>query len=259
MQLIRSLGLVVIFIGGFILTALTHAAPASQPVSGHGLYARENLVAWCIVPFDAKQRSPEERAAMLERLEIKRFAYDWREQHLPTLDREIAALKKHGIELTAFWFPSALNEDAKFILATLEKHKLTPQLWVSASANDVEDGVNAIRPIAVEAARIGCKVGIYNHGGWFGEPENQLAVIEKLAMPNVGIVYNQHHGHDHLDRFEAMLARMKPHLLCLNLNGMTAGGDKAGKKILVIGQGELVRAGRIYARGRDGHLARRSS
>lgn len=240
MRVIRSLGFVVICFCA-LTTALTHAAPASRPVSSHALYARENLVAWCIVPFDAKQRSPEERAAMLERLGIKRFAYDWREQHLPTLDREIAALKNHGIELTAFWFPSALNDDAKFILAALEKHKLTPQLWVSASANDVEAGANAIRPIAAEAARIGCKVGIYNHGGWFGEPENQLAVIEKLAMPNVGIVYNQHHGHDHLDRFESLLARMKQHLLCLNLNGMTAGGDKAGKKILVIGQGELDR------------------
>ena len=30
---------------------------------------------------------------------------------------------------------------------------------------------------------------------------------------------------------------MKPHLLCLNLNGMTRGGDKAGKKILPIGAG----------------------
>ena len=27
---------------------------------------RENLVAWCIVPFDAKKRGPAERAAMLK-------------------------------------------------------------------------------------------------------------------------------------------------------------------------------------------------
>ena len=32
---------------------------------------------------------------------------------------------------------------------------------------------------------------------------------------------------------------MKPHLLCLNLNGMVKGGDKAGKKILPLGQGDL--------------------
>ena len=179
---------------------------------------------------------------MLARLGIKKFAYDWREQHLPMLEREIAALKHHGIELTAFWFPGALNDDARFILATLQKHKLTPQLWVSIGANDVDGAANAIRPIATEAARIGCTVGLYNHGGWFGEPENQIAVIEKLGMANVGIVYNQHHGHDHIGRFEKLLARIKPHLLCLNLNGMTTGGDKAGKKILVIGEGELDRS-----------------
>ncbi len=32
---------------------------------------------------------------------------------------------------------------------------------------------------------------------------------------------------------------MLPHLLALNLNGMSAGGDKAGNKILPLGQGDL--------------------
>ena len=31
-------------------------------------FAQSNLVAWCIVPFDAKKRSPEERVEMLVRL-----------------------------------------------------------------------------------------------------------------------------------------------------------------------------------------------
>jgi len=47
------------------------------------LFARENLVAWCIVPFDSKRRGPEDRAAMLERLGFKHFAYDWRAEHIP--------------------------------------------------------------------------------------------------------------------------------------------------------------------------------
>jgi hypothetical protein len=82
-------------------------------------------------------------------------------------------------------------------------------------------------------------VSIYNHGGWGGEPENMAAVCEELKMPNVGIVYNQHHGHDHLPRFKEALATMLPHLKFLNLNGMTAGGDKKGQKIMVLGQGDL--------------------
>src|SRR5947209_1079710 len=56
-----------------------HAAPAGvgpsrvevadgdKPPTAGQLFARDNLIAWCIVPFDSKRRGPEERAAMLER------------------------------------------------------------------------------------------------------------------------------------------------------------------------------------------------
>ena len=53
------------------------------------------------------------------------------------------------------------------------------------------------------------------------------------------MVYNLHHGHDHLDRFAALLAKMKPYLMALNLNGMDPGGDRVGRKILPLGQGSL--------------------
>jgi hypothetical protein len=110
---------------------LAHPAVAAAAADGTGdaIFARDNLVAWCIVPFDAKQRTPEQRAGMLARIGIKHFAYDWRDQHLPTFDAEIAALKRHGVELTAVWFPTQLNADARNILGALEKHKLTPNNW----------------------------------------------------------------------------------------------------------------------------------
>lgn len=218
---------------------------AADPSAADRLFARDNLVAWCVVPFDGKKRGPEDRAAMLADLGFRKYAYDWRAEHLPTFDREVAALKKHHIELTAVWFPATLNADAKALLAVIEKHKLAPQLWVMLNqpAGRTQDekvaaAVAQVRPVAEAAVRLGCSVGLYNHGGWAGEPENQLAVIDKLGMKTVGIVYNLHHGHDHLDRFPRLLAAVKPHLLCLNLNGMTAGGDRAGKKILVLGQGD---------------------
>jgi hypothetical protein len=66
-----------------------------------------------------------------------------------------------------------------------------------------------------------------------------VAVCEELKMTNVGIIYNPHHGHDHLPRFKEALAKMLPHPHFLNLNGMTADGDKKGQKILVVGQGDL--------------------
>ncbi len=213
------------------------------------VFARENLVAWCIVPFDDRDRTPEERTAMLARLGIKRYAYDYRAKHIPTFDAEIEACKRHGIELTAWWFPTTLNAEAKRTLAIFEKHGVTPQLWITGSgaptktpeeqAARVKAEASRIRPIAEAAGRIGCKVALYNHGGWFGEPENQIEIIKELKLPNVGIVYNQHHGHGHVDRFTELLKTMKPYLLALNLNGMVRDGDKQGKKIVPLGEGEL--------------------
>jgi sugar phosphate isomerase/epimerase len=120
-----------------------------------------------------------------------------------------------------------------------------PQLWVmNAGDNPTDDQeirvakeVARLRPIVDAAADIGCTVGLYNHGGWFGEPTNQIAIIKRLARPNLGIVYNLHHGHSHLDQFPQILAAMKPHLIALNLNGMTDKGDQLGKKILPLAQG----------------------
>jgi sugar phosphate isomerase/epimerase len=106
-------------------------------------------------------------------------------------------------------------------------------------AAKVEAAAKALKPIAEEAATLGCTVALYNHGGWFGEPANLVAIIEALKLKNVGIVYNQHHGHDHFDKFPELLKLMKPHLLALNLNGSIKGGDKVGKKIVPIGAGEL--------------------
>ena len=89
-----------------------------------GLFARENLVAWCIVPFDSQKRTPAQRAAMLDGLGIKRFAYDYRAEHIPTWDAELEALKKHDIELTAWWFPQVLNEEAVKALELFQKHQV---------------------------------------------------------------------------------------------------------------------------------------
>lgn len=226
-------------------------AAAPRP-NGASLFAPTNLAAWCIVPFDAKKRGPEERAAMLERLGFRLFAYDYRAEHIPTFDVELEALRRHHVQLMAWWFPGAMNNEARLILDLLKRHNVRAQLWLTGGGGPVKDAAEQkarveaeagrIRPIAQAAAQIGCTVALYNHGSWFGEPENQIAIIEQLkagGLTNVGIVYNQHHGHDHLERFPALLAKMKPYLVALNLNGMTRNGDRVGKKILPLGQGDL--------------------
>lgn len=228
------------------------------------LFAQENLVAWCIVPFDSQKRNPEQRAQMLDELGIKRLAYDYRAEHVPSFEEEIITMQKHGIEMTAWWFPGAMNDEAKHILSLIQKHKIHPQLWVMGGGDPamneaqtlafIQSEVERIRPIAIAAQEAGCKVALYNHGAWFGIPENQVRLIHAIDMPNVGIVYNLHHAHDQLDRLEAILKTIQPYLLAINLNGMQTDGERLGKKILPIGQGDRDREvlRRIAASGFQG-------
>lgn len=199
----------------------------------------DQLAAWCIVPFDAKKRGPEARAKMLVELGITRSAYDWRNQHVAEFEEEILQYKKHGIEFFAFW---AGHEEA---YALFEKHEIRPQIWrtlVSPKEGSQEEKVSAaadaMEPLAKRTAEIGCKFGLYNHGGWGGEPANLVAVckeLKKRGYEHVGIVYNWHHAHDSIETWKESLELMKPHLLCLNLNGMN---DGAQPKILSLAHGK---------------------
>src|SRR5690606_30824717 len=126
---------------------------------------------------------------------------------------------------------------------------LRPQIWKTMSspeaatqAERVRLAAEAMLPLVEEARKLGSKLGLYNHGGWAGEPQNLVAVCEHLRehhdADHVGIVYNLHHAHDHIEDFADLLRLMQPYLLCLNLNGMDTDGESIGRKILPLGTGE---------------------
>lgn len=202
-------------------------------------FEKDKLVAWCIVPFDAKQRTPAERAKMLHELGIGRCAYDWRAQHVPEFEDEILQYEEHGIDFFAFW---GVHENA---FELFEKHGLHPQIWHTAASpksgtqsERVAAAADAMDALARRTAEIGCKLGLYNHGGWGGEPQNLVAVCKELRKrghAHVGIVYNWHHGHDRIAEWEQSLNLMQPFLMCLNLNGMNRDADP---KIVPLAQGE---------------------
>ena len=207
-------------------------------------FLRENLHAWAIVPYDATHRGPAERAAMLRELGMTRCAYDWRKQHVPEFEEEILQYKKHGIEYVAFW---GGREEAYELF---KKYKMSPQIWrtlrVAESVPDakkVQTAVDSLLPVVEQAAELGSKYGLYNHGGWGGEPENLVAVCKafrELGHEHVGIVYNFHHGHGHSEHFSEYLNLMLPYLLCINLNGMVSEAElakSADNKIKPIGSG----------------------
>ena len=76
---------------------------------------------------------------------------------------------------------------------------------------------------------------MYNHGGWFGESENQLEIIKRLPKHDIGIIYNFHHAHKQLDEYQSIIKQIHPFLWCVTLNGM----KKGGPKIMTIGKGNL--------------------
>ena len=232
--------------------------------STQSIFEKDNLVAWCIVPFDAKQREPAARAAMVRRLGLSRVAYDWRAEHVPTFEAEILQYKKHGIEFFAFWdWHDSLAE-------LIQKHGITPQIWktspspAGASRGErIERAARALLPLVEKTKKLGLKLGLYNHGGWGGEPANLIAICRYLRREHdaahVGIVYNLHHAHHQMESFANDLQAMKPFLLCLNLNGMVSPAElnvEPRKKIQPIGakpsDAEILR--RILESGYDGRI-----
>ena len=221
--------------------------PARPQVQGRPL-AMDDLVAWCIVPFDSRKRSPEERIAMLERLGFKRYAYDWRAEHLPDTARELRLAASRGIRVEAVWVwiekdrPGRLSEDNERLLAALKEAGLATQLWVGfapgffegvSDQEKVVRGAEMVRHLSDRAAETKSRVALYNHGDWFGEPENQVRIIQALPGRDIGIVYNFHHGHEHIARFDALVKAIRPYLWVVNLNGMRP----EGPKILPFGTG----------------------
>ena len=213
------------------------------------LFSKDNLVAWCVVPFDSVKRTPEERAIMLDELGFKQFAYDWRAEHLPSFPDEIKALKEHDIKLKSVWLWidtdsselfDALNEQ---LFDIIKKNNVKTEFWLGFSnkhfeglsdEDKLDKAVASISYIQERAKKLGCTISLYNHGDWFGEPINQIRIIEKIGAKDIGIVYNFHHAHLQVKEFPELLEKMLPYLKTINLNGMKI----EGPKILPVGQGD---------------------
>jgi sugar phosphate isomerase/epimerase len=239
------------------------------PPEARSLWARDNLLAWCVVPFDAKNRGPEERAEMLAKLGFTKFAYDWRPVHVPTFDAEIEALKKHGINLMAWWFPfDADDPAARATLEVFKRHDVHPQLWVALprrgpalpksddkmspekhhqayfrlmrqdltktpqeQAAQVKREADRINALVRLAAPYDSKVELYNHNGWFGMLDNQIAIISRLkeiGVTGVGIIYNFSHArdefHDDTVNFPPLWRKIKPYVVAVNITGTIMDG-----------------------------------
>ncbi len=211
----------------------------------------DSIYAWCIVPFDSLNRTPQQRLFMLKRLGIKKYAYDWRQEHLSTMAQELRLAKAQNIEINAVWLwiddqwdaVGKLNNVNERLFEIIDEVGYQGQIWVSFHANFFENlsdqeavakGAKMIGFLSQRAKVLGCKIALYNHGDWFGEPANQVKIIKALPDEELGIIYNFHHAHQQIDAFPEMVKTMLPYLWSVNLNGLRKGGPK----ILPIGEGD---------------------
>ena len=214
-------------------------------------FEKENLLAWCIVPFDKVKRGPEARIEMLKNLGIKQYAYDWRAEHIQSFATEIDLARKNNIAIEAIWMfidnktdkIDSLSADNQRIIDIASTKKLKTTIWLGFNNNffeglnhfeKVKKGADFLKYLAPNFTQKGFKIALYNHGDWFGEPENEIEIIKASGQKNVGIVYSFHHGHHQINRFHSMFLAMKPYLVAVNLNGM----DLKKSQILPIADGK---------------------
>jgi len=188
---------------------------------------------------------------MLQRLGFKSYAYDWRSEHLNDMAMELQLAQSSGIEVKSVWMwldPSsdslgALSPDNERVFKIIEEIGLKTELWVSfpesyyqdlSDSAAVDKGINIIEYLSNRAQALGCKVGLYNHNAWFGEPVNQVKIIQALPDHDLGIIFNFHHAHLQLDYYPEIVETMLPYLWSVNVNGM----KKDGPKIITVGQGD---------------------
>src|SRR6188768_3270355 len=152
----------------------------------------ETLAAWCVVPYDDRERTPAQRADVLASLGFDGLAWDWRDEHVSDFAEQLDALAERGLALTAIWAPvpdgsvsAALGEQ----IAVAADRGLTPQLWACAEfgapdpvapmppdtqGRNVREFADRLEPLATLAKSAGMPLAIYNHLGWAGEPVNQI-------------------------------------------------------------------------------------
>lgn len=233
----------------FLIIVISMSMTACKNERTVQLFERENLVAWCIVPFDAANRTPMQRALMLKELGFTQMAYDYREHNIPSFKEEIETLKEQHISLVAAWlwvdprWEEPLDERGRAIFETLRATGTSTEIWVGFPEDAFEGlshekslswSIRVVKQIQEEAKAIGCRMALYNHGGWFGEPKNLVEIAESLDPEQIRIVYNFHHAHHEVDQFRENLELMLPYLSIINLNGMRV----EGPKIIPLGEGD---------------------
>ena len=152
---------------------------------------------WCILGFDALDRTPKERIAMLNEMGFSKYGFNKGKGDLTTMIEEFKLAREHDIEITSIflWLNSkrdsigTLSPSNQELLGNLKKVGQKPTIWVSLSNNffegkthqeSLEVAVEMIRFIKGQADEVGSELALYNHRGWFGNPHHQIEILNQL-------------------------------------------------------------------------------
>ena len=206
---------------------------------------------WCIIGFDTEDRSPKERIELLQELGLSNYGFNKGKGDYSSMKEEFELAKENGIEINSIflWLNAdrdtigQLGEANTLIFNNLKELDTKPTVWLSFSNNFFEDisqeesinlSLEMIKYVKKLSAEVGCDLALYNHRGWFGNPQNQIELLERLDDSSISMVYNFHHAHEYVDEFESVAKKITPYLSYVNLNGV----KKEGPEILTIGEGD---------------------
>ena len=206
---------------------------------------------WCILGFDALDRTPKERIAMLNEMGFSKYGFNKGKGDLTTMIEEFKLAREHDIEITSIflWLNSkrdsigTLSPSNQELLGNLKKVGQKPRRWVSVSNNffegkthqeSLEVAVEMIRFIKGQADEVGSELALYNHRGWVGNPHHQIEILNQLKDKSLTMVFNFHHAHEYVDEFPEIVKKMTPYLSYVNVSGV----KKEGPEILSIGDGD---------------------
>jgi len=236
------------------ISALSSCSTQKSATISEYPFAQENLIPWSIVAFDSLKRSPQERVGMVKELGYNQYAFGGRQEHIDRMEEEIGIARAENIKMSAVWLYLNHKKDSvgklkpmsEQVFQALEKTGLQTQIWVGFHP-EYFDGLDdesafakataMLSYLAQRAEKIACTINMYNHGGWYGDPKNQIEIINRLPQYKIGVIYNFHHAHEELASYNENIALLLPYLKCVNLNGM----KESGPKIMTIAAGDLER------------------
>lgn len=206
---------------------------------------------WCILGFDSLDRTPEQRIAMLKEMGFTRYGYNRGKGDFNEMKKEFNIAKDNNIEIVSIflWLNAKrdsigkLSPSNQILLNNLKLVEQKPTIWLSFSDNffknlnqeeSIKLSIEMIQFVKLKADELGCKLALYNHHGWFGNPYHQVEILDRLKDDSITMVYNFHHAHEYVDEFPEIVTKIVPHLSFVNLNGV----KKEGPQILPIGKGD---------------------